>query len=77
VKQLSNYKQNTNMKSTTIQIDHREWKEWRDESPEGAIGKMNILLKKHGVIIEVLNGSESDYLELRAVSIPPVYLINP
>ena len=55
--------------TTTIDIDHREWKDWRSTEDDGAIGKLNALLLPHGVQVEVLNDDSCDYLELRAVSL--------
>jgi hypothetical protein len=54
---------------TTVQIDWREWRDWRNAGRYGAIGKLNELLKPHGVRIEVLNLPE-DYLELAASTLP-------
>ena len=50
---------------TKIQIDHREWKQWRDEGEQGAIGKLNALLNPHGVKVEVTS-EPADWIELRA-----------
>jgi hypothetical protein len=59
------------MTQTTTAIDHREWKEWRDTSPNGAIGKLNEMLMPHGVTLDVCNDPDNDYLELRASSYHP------
>lgn len=53
---------------TQIQIDHREWKEWRSHEHDGALGKLNKLLSPHGVKLDAINDRGDDFLDMVAVS---------
>lgn len=55
--------------TSSVMIDHREWKNWRDTEHHGAIAKLNELLAPHGVVIaHKSDPSGKDFVELEAIS---------
>lgn len=53
--------------NTEITITEREWSDFRNEGPDGVIGKLNTLLRPHGVTIMLASPAEYP-VELMAFS---------